>query len=112
MANYKAVSTSFKPGQSGNPSGRPKILKNLQELARELTPKAIAALEAALANPRERVAAATVILDRGYGKAPQRIEATGADGGPIQTQSVDDRPPIELLLAAARAAVGDGETKH
>lgn len=103
---------TFVRGQSGNPNGRPKIAKDIQALAREHTAAAVRALVDALENPRERVAAASVLLDRGYGKAPQRIEATGADGGPIQTQNVDERPPLETLILAAQAAVSDGETRH
>jgi hypothetical protein len=30
-----------------------------------------------------RVSAATALLDRAYGKPPQALEHTGADGGPI-----------------------------
>jgi hypothetical protein len=51
-------------------------------MAREHTPAAIAALVAALAEPRERVAAATALLDRGWGKPTQAI--TGPNGDPIE----------------------------
>jgi hypothetical protein len=34
----------FKPGQSGNPGGRPKVLGDIQELARQKSPEAIATL--------------------------------------------------------------------
>jgi Family of unknown function (DUF5681) len=46
--------TSFKPGVSGNPGGRPKkaetietrkIISDVKELAKEMTPKAMKALE-------------------------------------------------------------------
>ena len=50
-----ASRTSFRPGFSGNPGGRP---KGIEAIAREHTPAAIAAPVAALQNPRERVAAA------------------------------------------------------
>jgi hypothetical protein len=59
------------------------------------------------------VAAALAIMDRGYGKAVQRQEHTGADGGPIQTQQVaDERPGIDALMAGAVAKVSDATTKH
>lgn len=76
-----AGATPFKPGVSGNPSGRPKALQDVVELARTHTPAAIAALAEALNNPRERVAAATVLLDRAWGRAPQVI--TGDEERPI-----------------------------
>jgi hypothetical protein len=40
----------------------------MQALAREHTPAAIAALAAALGNPRQRVPAAVALLDRAWGK--------------------------------------------
>ena len=56
--------TSFAPGRSGNPGGRPKTIAAMQELARAHTPEAIASLVTALNSPRERVAAAVALLDR------------------------------------------------
>jgi hypothetical protein len=71
----------FTPGVSGNPSGRPKIVAEIQELARQHTPSAIKALvqivEDEKASPSARVAAAAHILDRAYGKPPQAVEHTG-----------------------------------
>ena len=45
----------FNPGQSGNPGGRPVIVKHIQELARQHTPEALQALLDALKIPGERV---------------------------------------------------------
>lgn len=73
----------FAPGQSGNPSGRPKADVRLRDMARQHTEAAINALVEALSDERHRVAAATALLDRGYGKPIQAV--TGADGeGPVQ----------------------------
>jgi hypothetical protein len=70
------------------------------ELARTHTPAAINALAAALNNPRERVAAATVLLDRAWGKAPQVVVG-------------DEERPLSIhftwATADPTAAVIDGE---
>ena len=69
----------FKKGQSGNPGGRPKEIAEVKELARAHMPAAIEALASIMNNPKAsdaaRVSAATALLDRGYGKAPQHIDA-------------------------------------
>jgi len=71
----------YKPGESGNPNGRPKVNAYVRDLARAHTEAAINALAEALKNERTSVAAATALLDRGYGKPVQEI--VGADGGPL-----------------------------
>jgi hypothetical protein len=57
----------WKPGQSGNPGGRP---KGVAALARAHTAEAIETLVRALRSDDERVAvtAAATLLDRGWGK--------------------------------------------
>ena len=71
--------TSFKAGKSGNPFGRPKALIEVRDLARKQTAKAIEALvdimTAGKSEPA-RVNAAQALLDRGWGKPTQAIEAT------------------------------------
>src|SRR4029077_7054307 len=62
--------------------GRPKVVAEVRELAREHTSKAVETLVSMTnqkAAPAARVSAANALLDRGYGKPPQHI--TG-EGGP------------------------------
>jgi hypothetical protein len=72
-------STSFKPGTSGNPGGRPKqsktiearkIVADVKAAARALTPEALSTLQTVMEDPKAppaaRVGAATAILDRGW----------------------------------------------
>lgn len=82
----------FKPGQTGNPGGRPKIDSKVRKLAQEHTEKAIEALVEALEATKtvvvgkgenahaveapdhaSRIYAANSILDRGYGKPTQDV---------------------------------------
>lgn len=73
----------FEPGQSGNPSGRPKSKmadgRSLSDVAKEHTEAAIKALVAIVRNKRAsasaRVQAATALLDRGWGRPHQTVSA-------------------------------------
>jgi|SRR6266700_3988224 len=62
----------WKAGESGNPSGRPKVVIEIRNLARAATPAAfreLVRLAAHAENENARVAAIKEILDRGYGKS-------------------------------------------
>ena len=66
----------FQPGRSGNPGGRPKVVGEVRDLARQHTPTAIKTLVDICANGQSeaaRVAASQALLDRGWGKAPQEM---------------------------------------
>ena len=54
-------------------------------LARQHTDRAIETLVTALDDPKTAVAAATALLDRGWGRPAQAL--TGEDGGAILTES-------------------------
>ena len=79
----------FRPGASGNPGGRPAALSDLRELAREHTPAAVAKLAHIMEKGKSEqacIAAASALLDRGWGK-------------PTQPLSGDkDAPPIGLSI--------------
>jgi hypothetical protein len=75
---------TWKPGQSGNPGGRPKALVSVVTLARTHTREAIQTLKKIIsdknASASARVSAATVLLDRGWGKPFQSISLQHEDG--------------------------------
>ena len=109
MARGGWRSTSFRPGQSGNLTGRPKrpatiearrIFQDVADAARERTQDAIDTLSAIMKDPKApaaaRVSAAQAILDRGYGKPAQAIEV---DAGPDLTHlSDEDLKTLERIL--------------
>lgn len=65
----------WKPGQSGNPGGRPAIVRKVRELAQSHAPDAIEELARLAFNAedeRVRVAAIKELLDRGIGRAERQ----------------------------------------
>ena len=96
-ADKDPTRSQFKPGQSGNPHGRPKVLADVRGLARTYTADAVAALVRIVRDPKApqaaQVAAAQAILDRGWGKAVQPSELLGPDGKPV-----DPRMQIAFVI--------------
>lgn len=80
-----ATPTSFKPGKSGNPSGRSKLNAEVTELAKQESVAAFMRIVAISKESEDRklqLAANVYIVDRACGKPAQAI--TGEGGGPIE----------------------------
>ena len=103
MIEKKRHAGMFKPGQSGNPGGRPKALGELQALAREYAGASIEALAAALRHkdPRVKMVAAGMLLDRGYGKPAQTLV--------VNRSPLDDVDPATLAALADALGIRDGQ---
>jgi len=112
----------FKPGQSGNPKGRKpvseapnvrrKILADVKQLAKEASEDAINTLVEIMkdkaAPPAARASAANAILDRGWGKPQQTIEATVN-----KFEQMTDAELIAFISGGAYTeSPGDGFTEH
>lgn len=73
-----AGNPNWTKGKSGNPGGRSKALVEVKALAQQHTESAVQALADIVldtdAPPAARVAAASVILDRGWGKPTQQMD--------------------------------------
>ena len=79
-------STRFKPGQSGNPGGRPKGISMSKVLTDELSVEEARKVIRAVVRRAKKgdVKAASLLFDRTDGKAPQPLEHSGEGGGPIR----------------------------
>ncbi|WPO42526.1 hypothetical protein [Tardiphaga sp. 42S5] len=87
------------PGKSLNPGGRPKIVEEIRELARQHAPVAFKRVCDLVESADERtaLAAAQEILNRAYGKPMQAIE-----------QKVEHLDIRQLYLEALQLANGHG----
>jgi hypothetical protein len=128
----------FKDGQSGNPGGRPKLLKELKDKIQLRGDELVEKLFSIAVDPpkvkkmgrrviidgpsaRERVMAIEKLLAYAYGRPVLAVEVSAPGGGPLQVREVDKltsaeraKRLVELMVkAGARVAVekvdtGDG----
>jgi hypothetical protein len=128
MARGGKRSTSFKPGQSGNPGGQPRrpqtiaarrIVADGKALARECAPKAISTLKTIMldvkAPPAARIGAATAILDRGFGKPTQAVDVTHEvtfDFSRLSDEELDEYERLLMIVALTGPGKLDAENDH
>ncbi len=77
MEGWPPTRSRFRPGQSGNPGGRPKSIRLALRKAAKHSPRSIQFLVETMndekQDPCARIAAAKLILDRGLGKVTEVI---------------------------------------
>jgi hypothetical protein len=121
------TATSFRPGKSGNPSGRPKVVGEIRDLARQHGTAAIRLLaqmsgllpdKPAAEAETARIAAIKELLDRGYGKATQPLSGD-ADGPPLQVdfrwadatpqvvEAIEDASDVVVTFATNPPLIGE-----
>jgi len=71
------MARAWKPGQSGNPSGRPKMPVELKEMLKRIAPEmfqvVIDIAKDPKSKPSDRIKASEILIERVYGKAAQPI---------------------------------------
>jgi hypothetical protein len=78
MSQTRHAGGRWIPGISGNPNGRPKVIAQVRDAARALTPKALERLEHLMDSFDEKIALAAVqeALSRGWGKPETSLAVT------------------------------------
>ncbi len=109
----------WKPGESGNPTGRPKDLKIIKDFAKKNSLNAVRVLIEIMNDVSQkavsRIAAANGVLDRGYGKPSQEVivKGTGKDGQIEMSHmavalSTDELQEYKKMLLKANTALIEG----
>jgi hypothetical protein len=100
----------FKPGNNANPTGsdggKKRLNKQLADKLAHCVPSAVKLIEKALKSSQfeEWKWGTDTVLNRVYGKAPESLEITGADGGPIAVMSDMPLTAEEFMLKYAPKA--------
>jgi hypothetical protein len=110
-------SRSWKPGESGNPGGRPAVVAEVRDLARKQTLPAIRKLTWLMHHGKPdavKVQSCVALLDRGWGRPIQAIQTDGVGGLVVNIiRNGDPAAPGEAsgdrrVAPHAVAALGDG----
>lgn len=106
----RVVGRPFQPGQSGNPSGRPKMPEALKARIAKLASKdAVDVLEAALkdGDPKVKLQAAGMLMDRAWGKAitPSEVKVEAMDINAQHLRVLQDRMARRQRAQAGLALV-------
>ena len=121
--NPAFVAQQWKPGQSGNPSGRTKSFLQLireeckgaeRELAKVLFGFATNRPELARRDKvpaREQIQALQELLNRIYGKPKDTLELQGAGGGPLAMLSMDERRVLYSFVLGDPQALPAGDAE-
>ena len=101
----KRVGHRWKPGQSGNPGGRPKTVAEIRELLKSHAPMAVARLVELAGSKNEAVAerAASAILDRAG------IRPIAAEGDKIEVVGEGGAALARLTALLARGTAAEPE---
>ena len=80
----------WKPGQSGNPSGRSKMYGEAMRICREASPEAAHKMVALMSSDDHRVAymAASAVLERAWGK-PKEFDPNSQSKPPLDLSRLD-----------------------
>jgi hypothetical protein len=89
LANLKPI----QPGEARNPSGRPSIPEDVKAALKAATPAAVKTLVEIMTSGKSedtRVKAASIILDRVYGKAAVQVDVRHTDVGAMHLQLLEE----------------------
>ncbi len=114
----KAPITAFKPGQSGNPGGRPKRTQqewDLMAACESMTPEALKTIVHLMHHADKdsvRLQAATFIIERRYGKSVEHKEIRSNPLSAIATATLlEMKRQIEARKEATRQGAPEREQK-
>lgn len=102
----------FKKGQSGNPLGRTPVPAEYKAALEVMEPRALAALDAMIADPRHprHGHAVEYAINRRHGTPTTRSEITGEGGGPVKLEHLTTAERLAKLQRLQDEAESDGDS--